>query len=153
MASLIGTMQLDAGAVRDEHFSNQSAHRLDADKMQHVYSQLETFNKLSTDTPVSCTIVHRSIRVSGTVRKFCAGLVAVGSSTSITVDLKKNGTTILSSPITLTNAGTNRAAVEGTISSGTVAAGDLLEITVTVTSATGATGLFAQTDVEETGAP
>ena len=153
MASISGTIQFDDGCIGDSQFSNSASKRLDADKMQHVYSTLENFNKAVGDTPVSVHVIHRTIRQSGTIRKFCAGLWAVGSASSMTFDLLKNGVSILSAPITVTNANTNKAANEGTISSPTVAAGDLLSIQLTVSTSTGATGPFAQVDVEESAAP
>jgi len=153
MASIAGTIQFDDGCIGDSQFSNSATKRLDADKMQHVYSSLENFNKAVTDTPVSVHVIHRSIRQAGTVRGFGAGLVTPGSASSMTFDLLKNGVSILSAPVTVTNASTARAINAATIASPTLAAGDLLSIQLTVSTSTGAQGPFAQVDLEESAAP
>jgi hypothetical protein len=67
--------------------------------------------------------------------------------------LKKNGTTVLSSVVTITNATADRAVVDGTISNTTVAVGDVLSIAFAVSSSTGMQGPFAWCTIEENGAP
>lgn len=83
---------------------------------------------------------------AGTISSAFAGSIVanIGDST-VTVNIKKNGTTILSSNISLTSSHTARQAVAGTLSVTTFAAGDVFEVTVTVSAGTGtlATGLFA----------
>lgn len=75
-----------------------------------------------------------------------AGSVVANIGDSVcTVDLKKNGTTVLSAPITLDNGDAAYALVAGTVSSASLVQDDVVEIVVTATIGTGtlATGLFA----------
>jgi hypothetical protein len=87
------------------------------------------------------------------VRAFNALLNVDGSSTSITFDLKKNGTAMLSSVITITNTTGDRVVTAGTLSVTTFAADDVLSISMTVSSSTGAQGPFAWIELEENTAP
>jgi hypothetical protein len=84
---------------------------------------------------------------TGTMLSFKAGSIAkaVGDATC-TVDLKKNGTTMLSAPITLDSSNTNRVSEAGTLSVTTLAAGDLLEVVIDGTIGTGTlpTGVYCE---------
>jgi hypothetical protein len=83
---------------------------------------------------------------AGTLEDIAAGLDETGTSTSITVDVQKRpSTSLLSSTISLTNSIADRAEQVGTISgTGSYAAGDVIIAVVTVTSATGAAGLWVR---------
>ena len=76
---------------------------------------------------------------------------------TVTVDVKKNGVSVLTAVITLDSANTARIAEDGTLDSGevTLAVDDLLEIVIVATVGTGtlATGPFVDVVVEELGAP
>jgi hypothetical protein len=94
-------------------------------------------------------VVHVA-RAAGEVTAFWAGITqaAVGDST-VTVDLKKNGTSVLTSVITITSAKvayeeTNGAVV--TTGAEEYAAGDVFEVVVDATVGTGTLpqGLYAQ---------
>jgi hypothetical protein len=90
---------------------------------------------------------------AGTVRGFAALLNETGTSSSITFDLKKNGVTMLSSVVTITNATADRAVTAGTLSVTSFAADDVLSISMAVSSSTGAQGPFAFIELEENQAP
>ncbi|HPP29036.1 MAG TPA: hypothetical protein PLV57_21225, partial [Phycisphaerae bacterium] len=71
---------------------------------------------------------------------------------SVAVDLKKNGTTVLSSPISLGTAVTSRSLTTGTIGTAAVVADDVLEVSIEYTAGTQGTaakGVFAFLDVWE----
>lgn len=91
-------------------------------------------------------VIHRAYG-NGTITAVYAGVVVacVGAAT-ITVDLRKNGTTVLSGVITINNAIAAYAAVLGSVSSATYAAGDVLEVVITATAGGGTLGqgLFIQ---------
>jgi hypothetical protein len=79
---------------------------------------------------------------------------AIGDST-VTVDVKKNGTSVLSSVVTLNSSNTARIAVAATID-GTqddLVAGDWLEVVITISAGTGTlpTGVFVQVEVDQDG--
>lgn len=61
---------------------------------------------------------------------------AVGGAT-LSIDILKNGSTILSAPIAMSSSTALRTAVTGTLSSAAVAAGDVFEVSVTATTGGG----------------
>jgi hypothetical protein len=89
-------------------------------------------------------ILNVGLGASGTIRKFSVvnEVKCIGDST-VTVDLKKNGTTVLSAPITLNSSTTINTVISATISSPTYAAGDRLAVVIDATAGTGtlATGI------------
>jgi hypothetical protein len=99
-------------------------------------------------------VVHVVYGATGSIVAFSAGSIAkaVGDATC-TVDLKVNGSSVLSAPIALDNANTNRVAEAGTVSTPALVAGDVLEVVIDGTIGTGTlpTGVFAQVTLTETG--
>jgi hypothetical protein len=89
---------------------------------------------------------------TGAVVNFKAGCIGpcVGADT-ITVDLKKNGASILTAAISLTNAQAAYAQVAAAIASAGLVAGDVLTVVVTPNHSTGTlgTGVFAVLDYRE----
>lgn len=73
-------------------------------------------------------------------------VACIGDST-ITVDVRKNGTSILSSTIVLDNSNTAFAEESGSISTSSYAAGDDLEVVVTVSAGTGTLGQGLHVDL------
>jgi len=102
--------------------------------------------------PVSRELLLHVADKAGTLTDVGAGLNVDGSSTSITVDLKKNGTTMLAAPIALTNATGDRVEVAGSITgNGSYVAGDVFTAILTVTSAVGASGPWLRVALREDG--
>lgn len=151
MARFVGTFTPDPGSIVDSHVATNAA--FDADKMQHVYSAGTSFGFAIGGTPTTREEIVYVAKQTGTIRGFHALLNVDGSSTSITFDLKKNGSSILSSVITVTSSTGDRVVSDGTLSSTTLAADDVLSISMTVSSSTGAQGPYAWVDVEENSAP
>lgn len=115
---------------------------IDPAKLGHYHEPTHSQN----GSAASETRAFFRARSAGAVLEFLAGsiAIAVGDST-VTIDLKKNGASILSSVITLNNTRTARVAVAGTLTGGAViAAGDLLEVVTVATAGTGTlpTGVF-----------
>lgn len=85
---------------------------------------------------------------AGSVAKFSAGVTQAITGGTVTIDLFKNGSSILSAAIVLNStAGTGGTAgdvVAGVIATPTLAAGDKLEVSVTVSSPVGGGGCDAQ---------
>lgn len=96
--------------------------------------------------------IYRSYGLTGTVLTFVAGSIvaAIGADT-VTVDCKKNGTSILAAPITLNSSNTARVAASATLATTTVVAGDLFEVVVITnhTSGTLPSGIFAELVLDE----
>ena len=92
---------------------------------------------------------------AGTVNSVKAGSIAaaIGDST-VTIDIKKNGSTILSAVITLDSSNTARITEAGTISrAGTFVAGDWYEVVIIATAGTRTlpTGVFVLCEVDQDG--
>jgi hypothetical protein len=153
MARISGTLALDAGSVNNSHLSNAAADIIDADKLQHVYSPTANFGLEYNATPAAKVFVIYQAQKTGVVRSFNAGLYAGGSSTSITFDLKKNGTSVLSGVVTVTNSDGNRSQVAGTITTPAYSAGDVFTVHLATSSTTGAQGPYATAAFEDSGAP
>ena len=146
-----GTFTLEAGVVTNESVASNAA--IDADKMQHCYKPGTNFGFTTTGTPTSRHEIVFVASQAGTVRGFGCLLLDTGSSTSITFDLLKNGTTMLSSVFTITNA-TAYGQVQGVVPSVTsFAADDRISINMAVSSSTGAQWPFAFVEIEENQAP
>jgi hypothetical protein len=135
---VIGNSQIAAGAAIDP-LKLRHQHR-------HTYAQPNTAATSETK------VLHVVYGVTGSVVRFEAGSIvkAVGNST-VTVDLKKNGTTVLSAPITLDNTSANRGVQSATISVPALADNDVLEVTTVATIGTGTlpTGVYASLTVHE----
>jgi len=146
-----GTFTLEAGVVTNESIASGAA--IDADKMQHTYKPGTNFGFVIGGTPTTREEIVYVASQAGTVRGFAALLNETGTSSSITFDLKKNGVTMLSSVVTITNATADRAVTAGTLSVTSFAADDVLSISMAVSSSTGAQGPFAFIEHEENQAP
>lgn len=116
---------------------------IDATKLQHQHNK--TFSQPNTAATTETKVIHVAYG-AGTVIAFRAGsiAIAVGGAT-VTLDLKKNGTTVLSAVITLDTGNVARVAEAGTVSVTAYAAGDVFEVVATATAGGGTlpTGLFA----------
>jgi hypothetical protein len=88
--------------------------------------------------------VHEAY-AAGTINAFRAKIrTAPAAANSYTIDLKKNGTSVLSAPIAVDSTTTPNAVLTGTVTTTTYAAGDRLEVVVAaVAGTTWGTGLFA----------
>lgn len=122
-----------------------------ADKLQHKHQI--TYAQPNTTATAETRVVHTVRGATGEVRSFRAGSIApcVGAAT-ITVDLRKNGSTILTAVITLDSANTARELKAGTLTAGAaLVADDVLEIVTTATAGGGTigTGLFIELTIDE----
>lgn len=148
-----GGIDLSTNCVGDEQFKTSSP--LAAEKQQHQYTK--TYAQASATTAAAeSRVVHVVRGATAEIIAFVAGLVGacVGDAT-VSLNLKKNGTTVLSSVVTLNNGHSARQTVAGTLSTTALVAGDVLEVTVTVSAGTGTlgTGAFAQVTLHEDSAP
>lgn len=146
-----GTLTLDAGSVSNDAIATSAA--IDADKMQHCYKPGTNFGFAIGGTPTTREEIVFVASQAGTVRAFNCLLNDTGTSTSIAFDLKKNGTTMLSAAETITHSDADRSVQTPTLSVTTFAADDVLSISMTVSSSTGAQGPYAWIELEENTAP
>lgn len=129
------TMTLASGTVTA--LSVAAAAGIEATKLQHQHQPVYCQDQIAyADTRV----LHVAYG-DGTTVAFKAGIVTafVGDATA-TVNLHKNGVSVLSSAITLDNANTARVVEAGTINTTSYVAGDVFEVVVTVNAGTGTLG-------------
>jgi len=142
------TVTLPQSVVSDSNVAAGAA--ISSSKLQHQHRLV--FAQPNTTATSETKIVYRCYGATGTILQVAAGSIAAcAGAATITVDLKKNGATVLSAVITLDNANTARVAELGTISGSSLVAGDVLEV-VTVATAGGGTlgtGLFAVVTLQE----
>ena len=147
MARFSGTLQLDAGSVNNQEIA--SAAGIETSKLQHLYRAATGFGLAIGATPTTREEVVFVAETAGSVQQFAAMCNDSGTAASVTFDLKKNGTSILSSVVTITNATGDRVVVDGTLASTALAAGDVLSIALTVSTSTGMQGPFAWVTIKE----
>lgn len=142
------TLDIPASTIVDADVS--SAADIGQGKLEHQHAK--HYSQANAAASDETRMLHVVYGASGTILDFRAGSIAkaVGDST-VTVDLKKNGTTVLSSVITLDNANTNRVAEAGTLSVTTLTNGDVLEVVIDATIGTGTlpTGVFCELRLKE----
>jgi hypothetical protein len=117
--------------------------------------QRKTYAQPSADTAAAETRVVHVAKATGQLESFVAGLVTKCADGSVVnFDLKKNGTSILTSAVQLTDAQENYETVSGVIDTLSYVAGDVFEVTVTVDAGTGTLGkgAFAQAVFDENAA-
>ena len=146
------TVALPANAITSST-QVQAGANLNADKLeQRFFPHWAQPNSAATTETRTLFVARRA----GTVNEVIAGSIAaaIGDST-VTLDVKKNGSTILSAVITLDSGNTARIVESGTIDgAGTFVAGDWFEVIITATVGTGTlpTGVFIQMEVDQDGA-
>jgi hypothetical protein len=141
-----GTVSLPANAVGDAHVA--AASPLGVTKTTHQY--IATYGRPGNATSETDPI--HVCKSAGTIAQVRAGSVtaAAGDST-VTVDIRKNGTTVLAGVITLDSANTAYVSEAGSLSAAGVAANDVLTAVIAAAAGTGTlpTGVFAQVVVQE----
>lgn len=150
MAKITGTMTFDNDSIPGAAIASSPV--VDADKLQHVYKAGTNLGFAIGATPTTREEIIHVAEVAGTIRGFHCLLNDTGTSTDIDFDLKKNGVSVLTAVATITHSDADKAVVDGTLSSTTVAVDDVFSIAMTVTSSTGAQGPYAWVNIEENGA-
>lgn len=142
-----GSASLPASSVTNAAVA--AAAGIDASKLEHRHRPLYT---QPNTTATSVTQVIYVAKAAGTVNSFRAGSIAAcAGAATITVDLKKNGSTILSAVITLDSSNSNYVPEAGTVNTAAYVADDVFTI-VTVATAGGGTigtGFYCIPEFEE----
>lgn len=121
--------------------------------VRHIFKPGTDFGLGIAGTPAAAEKIVHVCTGTGTILGFHGLVNADGSSASITMDLLKNGVSILSAPIALTNATGDRVAVDGVLTSPSTVDGDVLSIELATSSTTGMQGPFAWLVIEEVSVP
>ncbi len=124
-----------------------------ASALQFAFSKSTSFGLAAAATPVTGEYEVHVANGAGTILGFHAKVTAPGSAASVTVDLKKNGASVLAAPITLTNGSPAGTPQNATVSVPALAAGDRLTALLTVSSSTGMTGVSAWVNGVENSQP
>lgn len=148
LVRIIGTLILPAGCVKNDTIAADAA--IVVEKMVHQHVQ--RYSQPNTTATTETRVLHVTRGATGKLIEFVAGSIGVCTSpATVTLDLRKNGTTVLTSPITLNSSNVARVAVTGLISVDTLAEGNVLEVVITATAGGGtlATGVFCEAIVNE----
>lgn len=141
---------LPSSVVTDD--AVQAAAGIAASKLEHQHQPTLVMSDHATDAATGRKVIHRVKGATGSIVDFRVGVTVAATSTgTITVQLKVNGSNVLSSAITVDS---------GTAAFGTVAAsgytstalvtGDVLEVEIlTATGSTLPKGVFAALTVRE----
>jgi hypothetical protein len=144
-----GTVQLGDGVVTDRTVASAAA--IAYTKVQQVHKHGTNFALAIGGTPAAREEIVFVPSNSGTVTGFKCLCNDTGSSASVTFDLKKNGSSVLSGLVTITNATTDKAVQSGSITGTTFVSGDVFSIALAVSSTTGMTGPYAWGEFAEVG--
>jgi len=129
----------------------ESAAGLDASKLEHNHRAIYAQESATTTTSGAWTM-HVVAGATGTLKSFAAGTVVlnIGAAT-VTVDLLKNGVSILTAAFILDSSNTAYILEAGTLSSTSVVVGDVLEVKTTAAADGGTVskGFFAVLDLYE----
>lgn len=147
--NVTGTITVPAGSFPGTQLSTVTTAPTNTLRHQHSAS----FAQGSAATATAATqVVHIVRGLTGTIKEVAAGMIAANAgAATVTVDVKKNGTTVLTSPVSLTSATASGLVVLGAITTTTLAQGDRLEVVITAAAGGGTlgTGLFARVTVDE----
>jgi len=139
---------LPAGSVGNASADAADPFEPDKSVQQHTIPYAEA----RASSPAAKRIALRRALAAGTIEDFTCGLSDSNSTGTVTIDLLKNGATVLSATITLNSTpgtgGTDFDDISAGIASPNYVAGDWLEANITVSAPDGK-GLLVQLTVNE----
>lgn len=142
-ANATAHLTIPDGALKPAMWSSVAGDILPASKQETCRFAFTNFDLANTATPVARIEVVYVAGAAGTINKFAALLYDTGTSTDVDFVLLKNGSTLMSSDLTITHGTSDRVVVEGSLSSTSYVAGDVFTIQLIVNSSTGAQGPYA----------
>lgn len=119
-------------------------------KMQHRFQANYSQPNTAATSETRTVFVARS---SGTILELAAGSISVATgNATVTIDLLKNGVSVLTSVLTLDSSNISRQVKVGVLNGASVSlvSGDWLELVITATAGTGTlpTGVFASVKID-----
>jgi hypothetical protein len=147
----VGSITLPANSI-DSASQIKAGVNIPADKTeQRVFPSWQQPNTAATAETRTIFVARRA----GTLNEVAVGsIVAATGNSTCTIDVRKNGTTVLASAIVLNNSRTARTLVLGSVSGGgTFVANDWFEVVITISAGTGTlpTGVFCQLEIDQNG--
>jgi hypothetical protein len=141
-------LSVPASSVGDAAVS--AAAGIDASKLDHQHQQ--TYSQPNTAATAEVRVLHVVRGATATVLAVKAGSIAkaIGDST-VTIDVKKNGTTILSSTFVLDSSNSNYVAESGTVNVSAGVVGDVYTAHITISAGSGTlpTGVYVTIELRE----
>lgn len=146
-------LTIPEGSIQSDHISAVSGKEIVASKQHHRHIKSTDFAFVIGGTPTAKEFIVHVARGAETIVEFAAMLYDTGTTTDIDFVLKKNGSTLMSSDLTITHGDSDREVVSGlgNLSSVALVAGDVLSIATVVNSSTGAVGPFAWVEIDSVG--
>jgi len=147
MRTNVGNVSLLGYPLDGSDVSSAPDNMIPSTALQHAYLKENDFGFKSGDSVTTRTVFVHMANGAEQIKQFYCGAIDTGSSSSVTFDLLKNGSSILSAPVTLTNSDADRTKKSGTVASPTLADNDILTATITVSSSTGMNMPFIQVPI------
>lgn len=139
----------NAGFLEKEHV--EAGAGIEASKLQHEH-RCGYAQESATAAAAGDYVMHVVRGLTGTIQSFVAGCVVANVGVAVvTVDLHKNGASILTAAITIDSGDAAYAIVEGAIDTAAVVHDDVLEVVITVNEGAGTLGkgVFAVLNLQE----
>lgn len=152
IGNLVVTEGIAAGDAYVDNAAVEAGAEISEAKHEHRVHALYS-DQIGTNAATGGRVLYRCYATGATVLKFGAGsVVAAGAATTLTIDLKKNGASILSATFTLDNANTAYVIEDPAgFSSTSLVVGDVLTAHWTLAGANPQTGFFCDLIVKEKG--
>lgn len=140
----------NAGCIKKAHI--EAAAGIEATKLEHQHRAVYAQESATTAAAAKDEVIHVVKGTTGTLKSFEAGcVVACLGDSVVTVDLHKNGVSILVAAVDIDSGDAAYDLVAGVIDTAAVVHDDVLEVVVTVAVGTGTLGkgVFAYMDIHE----
>jgi hypothetical protein len=145
---LAGSMTLATNSVYDA--TVVAAANIAASKLEHQYQPVIPISNHATGAAVMRLPAYNVRGATGTITRFAiSASVPAAAAGSATVDLLKNGTSVLSAPIVLDDTVAANVDVVATISTPGLVVGDRLDVSVTAIAGTPPKGVGAWLQIRE----
>jgi hypothetical protein len=144
--TIVGDFIVPNNSITNEKVASSTV--IAATKLAHRhYARVSVAGTVATAT----FPIHEAYAAGSIVQLVVASIVVAIGAATVTVDLRKNGTTVLSSVVTLNSSSVARTPVAGTVSSASYTSGDFFEVVITATASGGTlpSGLLVQMIVDE----
>lgn len=138
---IAGSFALPDGSITDSKI--QAGANLSAVNLEHQYEPVIELSNHATSVVAQRVPAFKAKSVGSVIGFSVDCSVPPAAAGSCTIDLKKNGASILTAPITLNDTAVANTSVAGVISSAPLVAGDRLDVEVAGVTGTTAKGVAA----------
>lgn len=147
-----GALSANTWYVGDESVGNDQVAgdaQIDSDKVVHRHRP--HYSQVNAAAFAATVVLFHAIRAGVLYNVRAGSIVAATGNSTVTIDIRKNGTTMLTAPFVLDNANTAYVAEAGSLAGSAIAAGDTITAVITISAGTGTlpTGLFVTVELDE----